>query len=260
MERAMAAGERMDPMVSRSTRRVNRPRPRAIMGTSGWSYPHWRGAFFPKGLPAKRHLAYIAERFPTVEVNRSFYRLLTPDVVDGWRREVPGDFIFAVKGSRYITHMRKLSGGLAPIANFFAMGVLRFGAQLGPILWQLPSSVRFRADRADAFFASLPRDLRAAETLARRHHDDRVEGRAAFRAPDGRERPIRYALEVRDPSWLEPEALALLRRHGIALAAAETAGLYPLSFERTARDFAYVRLHGARELYASRYTDEELDA
>jgi uncharacterized protein YecE (DUF72 family) len=169
---------------------------------------------------------------------------------------VPEDFVFAIKGSRYITHMLKLGRFEPALANFFASGILRLGATLGPILWQLPPQLPFHEARARTFFAALPRDVAAAERWARRH-DARTTGRAALTAPDGRERALRYAVEVRHPSWLTEPALALLREFDLALVAADTAGRHPFSLARTA-SFAYVRLHGATALYASRYSDAEL--
>jgi uncharacterized protein YecE (DUF72 family) len=223
---------------------------------SGWVYPHWSGTFFPEGVSLARRLAYVGEHFSSVEINGTFYSLKRPAVFDRWRSEVPPSFVFAVKASRYYTHMVKLKG-VAPIANFFAQGVLRLGAQLGPILWQLPPMLRFTPERARAFFELLPRDMKEAEKLARRH-DSRLTGRCALRAPDGRDRPLRHALEIRDESWLSEESLDLMRAHGVALVAADTAGKHPRSELRTA-DFAYVRLHGARKLYVGHYTDDELD-
>lgn len=228
------------------------------IGTSGWNYPHWCGTFYPEGLAVRRQLRYLATRFPTVEINGSFYSLLRPSGVERWRTEVPPSFIFAVKGSRFISHMKKLGGGIeVPLANFFASGILLLGAQLGPILWQLPPLFAFREDRVRAFLERLPRDMREAERLAARH-DARVEGPAAVRAPDGRDARLRYAFEVRDKSWVSGEALGLLARFDVALVAADTAGRWPLLFERTARDFRYARLHGSERLYASCYTDAEL--
>jgi uncharacterized protein YecE (DUF72 family) len=232
-------------------------RGRAFIGTSGWLYPHWRKLFYPPGLAARRQLAYLASRLSTVEVNGTFYSLVRPPTVEAWRAQVPPDFVFAVKGSRYITHMLKLGGGAAPLANFFAQGILRLGAQLGPILWQLPPQLPFHAEKAEPFLGALPRDVRAAERLARRH-DHRLDGRAAIRAPDGRDSPLRYALEIRHESWLEDRALRLFEQYGIALVCADTAGKHPFSLARTCRDFAYFRLHGSQVLYGSRYTDEEL--
>jgi uncharacterized protein YecE (DUF72 family) len=230
---------------------------RVLVGTSGWVYPHWNGRFYPPELPRARQLAWLATRFPSVEVNGTFYSLGRPDAFARWRAETPPGFVFAVKGSRYITHMLKLRGGSAPLANFFAQGVLRLGAALGPILWQLPPQLGFDGERAEEFLAALPRTLTEAERLARRH-DHRLDGRAATRAPDGHERPLRHALEVRHAAWLDEEALQLLAAYDVALVTADTADHHPLSMERTA-GFAYVRLHGSRKLYGSRYRDAELD-
>ena len=226
------------------------------IGTSGWTYPPWRGHFFPQGLPQHAELTYLAERLPAVEVNGTFYSMTRPSACRRWRASVPPDFCFAIKGSRYITHMLKLAKFEAPLANFFASGILHLGAQLGPILWQLPPFLSFDLERADAFFAALPRDVAAAERRARRH-DARTTGRAVLTAPDGRDRRLRHALEVRHASWLGDAALALLRRHGIAFVIADTAGKHPFALHETA-DFVYVRLHGSAELYRSRYGDDEL--
>jgi uncharacterized protein YecE (DUF72 family) len=234
------------------------PRGRAFVGTSGWIYKHWNGRFYPEGLPSKRQLAFMASQLSTVEVNGTFYSLSRPSCFAKWRSDVPDDFVFAIKGSRYLTHMLKLKEPKTPLANFFAQGVLLLGEQLGPILWQLPPMLGFDAERARAFFALLPRDLDEAERLARKH-DERLNHRSALRAPDGHERPLRHALEIRHASWLCEEALRLMVEHDIALVTADTADRHPLSMERTTDDFAYVRLHGARQLYASRYEDEELD-
>jgi uncharacterized protein YecE (DUF72 family) len=236
---------------------MSRP-PTIRIGTSGWIYPHWRGRFYPADLPNKRQLAYIGQRFPTVEINGTFYSMQRPEYFDRWRSEVPGDFVFAVKGSRYLTHMLKLKNPATPLANFFAMGVLRLGAQLGPILWQLPPQLRFNEEKLRTFLELLPRDMREAERLARRH-DARVEGRAALEAPDGRDLPIRHCFEVREDSWCSDEAFEVLERHDAGFVVADTAGKFPLCFARTAKEFVYVRLHGSTALYQSRYSDEELD-
>lgn len=227
------------------------------MGTSGWSYPRWRGDFYPPGLPRSRELGYLAGCLPSVELNGTFYALTRPAACNAWRAAVPAGFTFAVKGSRFITHMLKLRRFEKPLANFWSSGLLRLGAALGPILWQLPPQLPFDADRTRRFFEAVPRDVPAAERWARRH-DARTTGRAALRAPDGRTRPIRHAVEVRHASWLTDAALATLRALDVALVVADTAGKHPLSFERTAR-FAYVRLHGATALYASRYADDEIE-
>jgi uncharacterized protein YecE (DUF72 family) len=226
------------------------------IGTSGWTYPSWRGHFFPKGLPRHAELTHLASLLPAVEVNGTFYSMTRPSACRRWRASVPRDFEFAIKGSRYITHMLKLASFETPLANFFASGILHLGAQLGPILWQLPPFLAFDRDRADAFLSALPRDMAAAERRARRH-DARTTGRAVLTAPDGRDRALRHALEVRHASWLADQARALLRGHRVALVIADTAGRHPFALDETA-SFVYVRLHGSAELYRSRYTDGEL--
>ena len=228
-----------------------------LVGTSGWIYPHWKGLFYPPKLAARRWLTHLAERLPSVEVNGTFYSLTRPSACQAWREAVPPGFVFALKGSRYITHMLKLANFRAPLANFFASGVLRLGGALGPVLWQLPPQLPFRAERADPFFAALPRTVGEAEKWARRH-DSRTTGRAALTAPDGRDTPLLHAVEIRHESWLSDEALRLLERRSIALVAADTASRYPRVLVRTSRELAYVRLHGARRLYEGRYTEEEL--
>jgi uncharacterized protein YecE (DUF72 family) len=207
----------------------------------------------------------MATRFDTVELNGTFYSLVTPRIVDAWTRgrvdawraRVPPGFLFAVKASRYVTHMKRLGGGASPVANFFAQGILRLGASLGPVLWQLPPNLPFSPERARGFLELLPRDVRAAERLARQH-DERLDRRCALQAPDGREARMRHAFEVRHESWLGDEALELLHEYDVALVAADTAGKHPAPVDRTA-SFAYVRLHGSRVMYGSRYTDAELD-
>jgi uncharacterized protein YecE (DUF72 family) len=237
---------------------VARARPGQVwIGTSGWNYRHWRGGpFYPPKLPQRQELAYLAQRLSAVEVNGTFYSLTRPSVCASWRKVVPPDFRFAIKGSRYITHMLKLARFEAPLGNFFAQGILLLGRQLGPILWQLPPMLPFDRARARTFMQALPRTIAEAERWARRH-DARTTGRAALTAPDGRDLPLRHAVEPRHASWFEDDALAELRAQQVALVAADTAGRHPFSLARTA-DFAYLRLHGSTQLYASRYEDAEI--
>ncbi|MGQ3030980.1 MAG: DUF72 domain-containing protein, partial [Ferrovibrionaceae bacterium] len=150
---------------------------RVRIGISGWTYAPWRGAFYPDDLPKKRELAFAARRFEAIEINGTFYGLQTPASFGRWAEETPEDFVFAVKGSRFITHLLRLRDIETPLANFVASGLLRLGAKLGPILWQFPPSFRFEPDRLEAFLALLPQDTDAAARLARRH-DGRLNGRA----------------------------------------------------------------------------------
>jgi uncharacterized protein YecE (DUF72 family) len=228
---------------------------RIRVGISGWVYPPWRGVFYPKGLPHRRELEYASSRLGTIEINGSFYSLQRPESYRAWREQTPEDFLFSVKGGRFITHMKKLRDVDTPLANFFASGVLALREKFGPVLWQLPPSLGFDAGRLADFFARLPRSTGEAAWLARKH-DDRLTGRALVDTDD--DRPMRHALEVRHSSFETPAFLDVLREHHIALVVADTAGKWPQIREVTT-DFAYVRLHGADELYVSGYSDEVLD-
>jgi uncharacterized protein YecE (DUF72 family) len=226
------------------------------VGISGWRYRPWRGTFYPKGLVQRRELEYVAEHLSTVEINGSFYSLQRPGSFQTWYAQTPPGFVFAVKGGRFITHMKKLAGVETPLANFFASGVLALGEKLGPVLWQLPPNLGFDAGRLEDFLARLPRSTAAAARLAE-GHDARLKAPAWTDA--GEDRPLRHAVEVRHESFRDPAFLDLLRRHGVAVVVADTAGRWPLIEESTA-DFVYVRLHGDAELYVSGYDDAALDA
>jgi uncharacterized protein YecE (DUF72 family) len=228
---------------------------RAWIGISGWRYGPWRGTFYPAKWPQKRELEYAASKFNSVEINGSFYSLQRPDSYRLWYEQTPGDFVFAVKGGRFITHMKKLRDVETPLANFFASGVLGLKEKLGPILWQFPPNMPCDLPRFEAFFDLLPRDTKQAAALAR-NHDAKLKHGALTEAD--RKRPIRYAVEIRRQEFVMPEFLKLLRKYNIAFCFADTAGRWPYTEDVTA-DFVYVRLHGAEELYASGYTDSMLD-
>jgi uncharacterized protein YecE (DUF72 family) len=227
----------------------------ARVGTSGWLYPPWRGVFYPKGLAHRRELEYLSGQLSTVEINGTFYSLQRPESFRRWRAETPDGFTFAVKGPRFITHMKKLSDVDTPLANFFASGVLALGDKTGPLLWQLPPNLGFHPERLAAFFARLPRSTDEAAWLARRH-DDRMTDRALLFG--GEDRPLRHALEVRHKSFETPAFVDLLREHFVSLVVADTAGRWPKMFDVTA-DLVYVRLHGDAELYTSGYSETALD-
>jgi uncharacterized protein YecE (DUF72 family) len=227
---------------------------RVRVGLSGWTYKSWRGRFYPEGLPHKRELAHIGSIFPTVEINGTFYSMQRPDAFGRWAELTPDDFVFSVKGPRFLTHMKRLNDPVAPLGNFVASGVLRLGRKLGPVLWQLPPNFHFNHDKLDAFFRLLPRDTHAAAACGRRH-DQRLKARAWLRTGPRRQR-LRHALEVRHKSFCDPEFIELLRRHDIALVCADTVE-WPLLMDLTS-DFVYCRLHGSRELYRSGYGAAEL--
>jgi uncharacterized protein YecE (DUF72 family) len=227
------------------------------IGISGWRYAPWRGDFYPRGLPQRAELAYAAERMTAIEVNGSFYALQRPASYQRWRSEVPDGFRFSVKGPRFITHMKKLADARTPLANFFASGVLALGPVLGPVLWQLPPTLGYDADRLRAFAAELPRSTGAAAALARQH-DQRLDGEGRAWTASEDDRPIQHVLEVRHDTFRTPEFPELLRELGVGLVVADTAGRWPY-FEHVTADLVYVRLHGDSELYVSGYDDPALD-
>jgi uncharacterized protein YecE (DUF72 family) len=225
------------------------------IGISGWRYAPWRGVFYPAGLKQREELAFASRQVDSIEINGSFYSLQPPSAWQQWHDETPRGFVFAVKGPRFITHLKKLKDVRTPLANFFASGVLALREKLGPVLWQLPPQMAFDAQRVDDFLVQLPRTTAAARALAA-GHDARVEKSGTWLEVSP-SRPLRHALEVRHPSFVDDSFVDLLRRRGVALVVADTAGRWPLLEDLTA-NFVYVRLHGDAELYASGYGDKAL--
>ncbi|MEP9379699.1 DUF72 domain-containing protein [Aquabacter sp. CN5-332] len=225
------------------------------IGISGWTYKPWRGAFYPKGLGIKRELSFAAEVFRSIEVNGTFYGLQRPSTFERWAEETPDDFLFSVKGPRFLTHIKRLREPLPPLANFFASGVLKLGGKLGPLLWQFPPSFQFDEKLFEDFLKLLPADSDAAAHLSRKH-DERMNGRAFLGT--GRDHALRHAVEIRHESFLVPAFVDLLRHHKVAFVIADTVS-YPCRMDLTADDFVYCRLHGSEELYRSRYAPEALE-
>ena len=229
---------------------------KAWIGISGYIYPRWRGVFYPDDVPQRRWLEYASRQFNSIELNGTFYSLKNPAVFQRWARDVPKrDFVFAIKGSRFITHNLKLRNADSAMGNFFASGILALGKLTGPFLWQLPDSYAFDYDRMDTFMRSLPRTSKAAESIADRH-DERLR-RGALTEAVANVR-YRHAFEVRHPSYFCEEFYGLLRKHRCALVIADSAGRWEMGDAVTA-SFVYVRLHGSTKLYTSRYSDAELD-
>lgn len=206
----------------------NNPRDAAklYIGTSGWSYKHWRDLFYPAKLSLKRWLEFYAENFTTVEINSSFYRLPKKETFESWREKTPHGFIFAVKASRYITHVKKLKGAENSLMNFLerANGL---DDKLGPILFQFPANWHVNRERLMEFIKILPPGYR-------------------------------YAFEFRHRSWFHEDIYSLLEAREIALSITDSPE-WPTPFEVTA-PFVYIRLHGGRVLYASKYSETELSA
>ncbi|MEE8201724.1 MAG: DUF72 domain-containing protein [Candidatus Acidoferrales bacterium] len=195
------------------------------VGTSGWHYSHWRGPFYPERFPSDRMLDFYCQRLHTVEINNSFYQLPEKKTFTGWREQTPQGFLFAVKASRYLTHMKKLKDPTEPLRRFHAH-VQRLGPKLGPILFQLPPHWGRDAGRLRDFLRVLPKKRQ-------------------------------YAFEFRDPSWFHPETYRLLEKHHAAFCVWDLAGME--SPRVVTADFAYLRLHGpSQQKYAGRYTKRQL--
>jgi uncharacterized protein YecE (DUF72 family) len=228
--------------------------PRIRIGISGWRYAPWRGTFYPKGLPQREELKYASSILPIIEINGSFYALQRPESYAKWYEETPDDFVFSVKGPRYITHMKRLKEIEKPIANFFASGLFNLREKLGPILWQFPPNFKYDKERMRAFLELLPRDTATASVVARKR-DAFMKGRTRLGIEANR--PLRYAIEIRHDSFLDQSFIDLLREYKAAVVIAETARRWPMIQDVTA-DFIYMRLHGDTEIYRSAYSDKAL--
>jgi uncharacterized protein YecE (DUF72 family) len=218
------------------------------IGISGWRYKPWRGTFYPEDLAQSKELEFASRRFNSIELNGSFYSLQRPQSFQAWSDATPDGFQFSIKGSRYVTHMRRLLDIEIPLANFFAQGLLRLSEKLGPILWQFPPSFRFDSERLEPFFSLLPRTHTQAAALAEKH-DERLKGRSWLEVE--KDRKLRHAIEIRHDSFVCEEFIALLRKYEVGLVVADTVE-WPLLMDVTA-DFVYCRLHGSEQLYASGY-------
>ncbi len=216
----------------------------ARVGTSGWKYPEWRGKFYPKGLIQRLELSYFAERIHTLELNGPFYGLMRPSTYQNWANEVPDGFRYAVKGWKTISHFKKLKDVEKPLSQFFGSGVLDLGEKLGPILWQLPPSLRFDTQTLSSFLELLPTTTAEAAIFA------------GVDAPD-HSVSLRYALEPRNDSFSDPDVAMILKNHDVAMVTSDNPGRFPVFHEVTA-SFAYFRLHGTPRMYYSDYSDEQL--
>ena len=194
------------------------------LGTSGWHYDHWQGTFYPEELTTEAWLKYYASHFRTVEINNSFYQVPEAETMARWREATPDGFLFSVKASRYITHMKKLKEPEEPVAGFLERVAL-LQEKLGPILFQLPPHWRYNGERLESFLGTLPRGYR-------------------------------YTFEFRDPSWFNAQAYEALARHNAAFCMYHLAGR--LSPKEITADWIYVRLHGPDGAYEGKYDKQEL--
>jgi uncharacterized protein YecE (DUF72 family) len=229
-------------------------KPEIRIGISGWTYEPWRGVFYPKGLVQKRELEYASRQMNSIEINGTFYSLQTPESFRKWSDATPDDFIFAVKGSKYISHQKRLKDIRIPLANFFASGLLLLGKKLGPILWQFPPWEQFDYERFSDFLKLLPRTSAAAAKLAA-ENTIKLENKRWVGAVE--KTKLRYAFEPRHASFFTGEFADLLRKQNATLAFADTAGKWGYAEDITS-DLIYIRLHGKDKLYESDYSKEEL--
>jgi len=195
------------------------------VGCSGWQYRHWRGEFYPADLPQARWFEYYASRFDTVEINNSFYRLPERATFAEWARRAPLTFEFAVKASRFLTHMKKLKDPEDPLGRFFD-NARQLGSRFGPVLYQLPPRWPVNVERLEIFLRALPRGYR-------------------------------HTIEFREPSWYDPRVYELLRRHDVALCLHDMQG--SASGKLVVGPFIYVRFHFGTQKYGGRYADNRLD-
>ncbi len=227
---------------------------RICIGISGWRYAPWRGTFYPRGWPQRRELEFASRVFSSIELNGSFYGLQTPASYARWHAETPPGFIFSVKGSRTITHERRLQNASGLLADFFASGIFHLKEKLGPILWQLPPSLAYHHETLESFLKLLPRNF--AEAFALSAQTQTLRGGQGQSVAEI-DHALRHCLEVRHPSFKRESFIDLLRKYRIGLVVADAAGKWPC-FEDLTADFVYIRLHGAEELYSSGYTEEAL--
>ena len=198
------------------------------IGTSGWSYAKWKGLFYPQKLPSSKWLDYYVNYFSSTEINGSFYRLPSIETVEKWTAQVPDDFVFCPKMSRFLTHMKKLRGPEEPLERFFSV-FEPMKAKLGPVLIQLPAMLKFNYDVTEHFYRLLK-----------------------FKYS-----PYQFVMEVRHPTWLSEQSLTLMTAFDVGLVISQSANVFPYTEMITAKNI-YVRFHGPAELYASGYSDEML--
>lgn len=210
------------------------PKGKLFIGTSGWAYSHWEGIFYPEDLPGKDKLKYFTQHFKTAEINYSFYHLPRPSIYQNWYKQTPEDFLFSVKASRFITHIKRLKG-VKEAWKTFIENALNLKKKLGPILFQFPPSFKATAEnikRLEDFLKLITKSLKPKTTT------------------------LRYAFEFRHQSWCDKKVYQLLKKYKAALVIADSPS-YPKA-ETVTANFVYIRMHGSKVLFSSNYTKKEL--
>ena len=216
------------------------PAGRVHVGCSGWQYKHWRGDFYPSGLPQSRWFAHYALSFDTVEINNSFYRLPEAATFARWKEQAPPNFVYAVKASRFLTHMKKLKDPYEPLVRFFD-NAAELGDRLGPVLYQLPPNWPLNLARLETFLRTLPGGPEGPPLRTR-----------------GLQARLRHVIEFREPSWYDDRVFALLEKHRVALCLHDMEG--SATGKMAVGPFVYVRFHFGQQKYGGAYDDERLDA
>jgi len=220
------------------------------IGVSGWTFAPWRGLFYPPGLRRQHELHYAADAFSTLEVTDTFYGMQRAETFTAWRSQVPGYFVFSVRGPRLITHTLRLRNTETALAAFFASGLLSLGPHLGPILWQVPPNIAQHAERLEAFLGLLPEDTRQAADLVKNHYSG---PQPLYPLAPDRTRSIRHALSISADIMKNSALFNILRARNIALVRSDGATPVP-----DTADFIYCRLTAATQPQAGDYADTAL--
>lgn len=224
------------------------------IGMSGWTFPNWRGRFYPKKLPHKQELEYASRKVTSIEINGTFYSLQRPNTFQNWYNQTPEDFVFALKAPQFITHVLRLKDCLEPLCTFLASGVLCLKQKLGPILWQFPPYVTLKDDRFEKFIKMLPHHSQQAAELSE-NHNPKFSGRVWTEA--GGDYPVRHAFEFRHPSFQNKDFIEMLKGHNVAAVIADCAEKSPY-FEDLTADFVYIRMQGDIPAFKKGYSDAAL--
>lgn len=241
-------------VASDVTEHQNVERGKIRIGMSGWTFPGWRGEFYPEKLTQKRELEYASRRVNSIEINATFYALQKPSSFQRWDQQTPDDFVFAVKAPQFITHVLRLQDCEEALSTFLASGLLCLGPKLGPILWQFPPFVMLKDDRFEKFMKILPRDSIHAAELSK-NHSSRIDGRAWTEARG--EYPFRHAFEFRHPSFQNRDFVEMMKAFRVAVVFADSGKNSPY-FEDLTSDFVYLRMHGENPAYKKGYTNPVL--
>lgn len=228
---------------------------RHYIGMSGWTFPGWRGGFYPKGTVQKKELEFASRKVTSIEINGTFYKIQKPSTFQSWYDATPQGFVFAVKAPQYITHIRRLKEEIeTPVANFFASGLFRLKEKLGPILWQFPPNMMLKDDRFEKFIKLLPKTPAAASKVSK-GHSSWLKGSAET---SSKQVPaIRHAFEFRHPSFFNADFLGLLRENNIAVVFAH-GGDEKLYIDTPTADFVYARMQGQGKEFAKGYPKKTL--